>query len=52
MWVTPTEDGAGSTLNPAELSLKVEHMTPRSTLTIEPLSVTILLSDVAFRPES
>jgi len=48
----PAEGGVGSTLNPAELSLEVEHVTPRSTLTIEPLSVTILLSDVAFQPES
>ena len=52
VWATPAEGGVGSTLNPAELSLEVEHVTPRSTLTIEPLSVTILLSDVAFQPES
>ena len=52
VWATPSDGGVGSTLNPAELSLEVEHVTPRSTLTIEPLSVTILLSDVAFQPES
>ena len=52
VWATPAEGGVGSTLDPAELSLEVEHVTPRSTLTIEPLSVTILLSDVAFQPES
>ena len=52
VWATPAEGGVGSTLDPAELSLEVEHVSPRSTLTIEPLSVTILLSDVAFQPES
>ena len=51
VWRTPAEGGVGSTHNPGELSLEVEHVTPRSTLSIEPLSVTVLLSDVAFRPE-
>ena len=51
VWRTPAEGGVGSTHDPGELSLEVEHVTPRSTLSIEPLSVTVLLSDVAFRPE-
>lgn len=51
VWRTPAEGGVGSAHNPGELSLEVEHVTPRSTLSIEPLSVTVLLSDVAFRPE-
>ena len=51
VWRTPAEGGVGSTHNPGELSLEVEHVTPRSTLSIEPLSVTVLLSDIAFRPE-
>ena len=51
VWPTPTEGGVGPTRDPGKLSLEVEHVTPRSTLSIEPLSVTILLSDVAFRPE-
>lgn len=51
VWATPSEGGVGETHNPGELSLEAEHVAPRSTLSIEPLSVTILLSDVAFRPE-
>ena len=51
VWATPSEGGVGETRNPSELSLEAEHVAPRSTLSIEPLSVTILLSDVAFRPE-
>ena len=51
VWATPSEGGVGETRNPGELSLEAEHVAPRSTLSIEPLSVTILLSDVAFRPE-
>ena len=52
VWETPANGGIGSSLDPAELSLEVEHVTPRSTLTIEALSVTILLSDIAFQPEN
>ena len=51
VWATPSEGGVNETRNPGELSLEAEHVAPRSTLSIEPLSVTILLSDVAFRPE-
>ena len=51
VWRTPAEGGVGETRNPSELSFEAEHVAPRSTLSIEPLSVTILLSDVAFRPE-
>ena len=51
VWATPSEGGVGETRNPSELSLEAEHVAPRSTLSIEPLSVTILLSDVAFHPE-
>lgn len=51
VWRTPAEGGVGETRNPSELSFEAEHIAPRSTLSIEPLSVTILLSDVAFRPE-
>ncbi|MEZ7671860.1 glycogen debranching protein GlgX [Pauljensenia sp. 20925_1_27] len=51
VWATPSEGGVNETRNPGELSLDAEHVAPRSTLSIEPLSVTILLSDVAFRPE-
>jgi len=46
------DGGVGSSLDPDELSLEVEHVAPRSTLTIDPLSVTILLSDIAFQPEN
>ena len=51
VWRTPAEGGVGETRNPSELSFEAEHVAPRSTLSIEPLSVTILLSDVAFHPE-
>ena len=51
VWATPSEGGIGETRDPGVLSLEVEHVAPRSTLSIEPLSVTILLSDVAFQPE-
>lgn len=51
VWRTPAEGGVGETRNPSGLSFEAEHVAPRSTLSIEPLSVTILLSDVAFRPE-
>ena len=51
MWATPSQGGIGETRDPGVLSLEVEHVAPRSTLSIEPLSVTILLSDVAFQPE-
>ena len=51
VWATPSQGGIGETRDPGVLSLEVEHVAPRSTLSIEPLSVTILLSDVAFQPE-
>ena len=52
VWETPADGGVGSSLDPDELSLEVEHVAPRSTLTIDALSVTILLSDIAFQPEN
>ena len=52
VWETPADGGVGSSLDPSDISLEVEHVTPRSTLTIEALSVTILLSDIAFQPET
>ena len=52
VWETPGDGGVGSSLDPSDISLEVEHVTPRSTLTIEALSVTILLSDIAFQPEN
>ena len=52
VWERPADGGVGSSLDPDELSLEVEHVAPRSTLTIEALSVTILLSDIAFQPEN
>lgn len=36
----PRDGGVGSSPNPSDISLEVEHVTPRSTLTIEALSVT------------
>jgi len=52
VWETPADGGVGSSLDPDELSLEVEHVAPHSTLTIDALSVTILLSDIAFQPEN
>ncbi len=52
VWESPAQGGVGTLRDPGELSLEVEHVTPRSTLSIEALSVTILLSDVCFHPES
>ena len=52
VWESPAQGGVGALRDPGELSLEVEHVTPRSTLSIEALSVTILLSDVCFHPES
>ena len=52
VWESPAQGGVGTLRDPGDLSLEVEHVTPRSTLSIEALSVTILLSDVCFHPES